>query len=141
MSNIQPPTSQELEQILRETAFAKIYDFQLISHGDGQCVLKVPFSKETERPGGIVAGPVYIACVDVAMWLAIMSKLGSQVHTVTTELNTTFLSAAKEEAIIGSATVIKFGRTQIFGVAECRSIDGKLLTHHTISYARVTERK
>ncbi len=33
---------------------------------------------------------------------------------------------------------MKLGRTQIFGVAECRTIAGKLLTYHTISYARVT---
>jgi uncharacterized protein (TIGR00369 family) len=137
MSITQAPTLQELEHILEQTPFGRLYNFQLISHGDGRCVIKVPFSKDTERPGGIVAGPVYIACVDVAMWLAIMTKLGTDVHTVTTELNTTFLSAAKEEDIVGSATVLKLGRTQIFGSAECRSNSGKLLTYHTISYARV----
>ncbi len=105
MSNEQPPTSQELERIIRETAFAEIYGFQLLSHGDGQCALKIPFSRKTERPGGIVAGPVYIACVDIAIWLAIMTKLGTHVHTVTTELHSTFLNAAKEEDIIGTATV------------------------------------
>ena len=141
MPNIQPPTSQDLEQIVEQTPFGRLYNFQLVSHGDGECVLRVPFSKNTERPGGIVAGPIYIACVDVAMWLAIMTKLGTDVHTVTTELNTTFLSAAKEEDIIGSATVLKLGKTQIFGSAECRTISGKLLTYHTISYARIAEKQ
>ncbi len=141
MSNHPPPTSQELEHILAQTPFGRLYDFQLVSHGDGQCVIKVPFSKDIERPGGIVAGPVYFACVDVAMWLAIMTKLGTEVQTVTTELNSTFLSAAKEEDIIGSATVLKIGKTQIFGTAECRTNSGKLLTYHTISYARIAEKK
>ena len=141
MPNSQSPTLQDLEDILRQTPFGKLYNFQLISHGDGQCAIKVPFSKDTERPGGIVAGPVYIACVDVEMWLAIMTKLGTDVQTVTTELNSTFLSSAKEEEIIGSATVLKLGKTQIFGVAECRTAGGKLLTHHTISYTRVTVNK
>ncbi len=141
MPTNQPPTSQELEKILRQVPFGKLYNFQLVSHGDGQCVLSVPFSKDLERPGGMVAGPVYFACVDAAMWLAIMTKLGTQIQTVTTELNTTFLSSAKEEDIIGSATVLKLGKTQIFGTAECRTNNGKLLTYHTISYARIAGKK
>lgn len=136
-----PPTTQELEHILEQTPFGKLYNFQLVSHGDGQCAIKVPFTKVIERPGGIVAGPVYFACVDVAMWLAIMTKLGTGVQTVTTELNSTFLSSAKEEDVIGSASVLKIGRTQIFGVAECRGNSGKLLTYHTITYTRVTKHK
>ncbi len=141
MLNDQQPTSQDLKDILQQTPFGKLYGFQLVSHGDGECILRVPFSKDTERPGGIVAGPVYIACVDVAMWLAIMTKLGTDVQTVTTELNSTFLSSAKEEEIIGSATILKLGKTQIFGTAECRTNSGKLLTYHTISYARISEKK
>jgi acyl-coenzyme A thioesterase PaaI-like protein len=73
------------------------------------------------------------------MWLAILTKLGTEVQTVTTELNSTFLSSAKEEDVIGHATVLKLGKTQIFGTAECRTNSGKLLTYHTISYARIAE--
>ena len=141
MPSNQSPTTQDLEQILAKTPFGKLYNFQLVSRGDGKCTIKVPFSRDIERPGGIVAGPVYFACVDVAMWLAIITKLGTEAQTVTTELNSTFLSTAKEEDIIGSATVLKLGKTQIFGVAECRNNSGKLLTYHTISYARLTENK
>ena len=141
MPSNQSPTTQDLEQILAKTPFGKLYNFQLFSRGDGKCTIKGPFSKDIERPGGIVAGPVYFACVDVAMWLAIMTKLGTEVQTVTTELNSTFLSSSKEEDIIGTATVLKLGKTQIFGTAECRTISGKLLTYHTISYARLTENK
>jgi uncharacterized protein (TIGR00369 family) len=141
MPTLHHPSSEELKNILAQTPFGKLYNFKLVSHGDGHCAIKVPFSKDIERPGGIVAGPVYFACVDVAMWLAIMTELGTKVQTVTTELNSTFLSSAKEEDIIGSATVLKLGRTQIFGSAECRSISGKLLTYHTISYARIAEQK
>jgi uncharacterized protein (TIGR00369 family) len=136
-----PPTTQELKNILAQTAFGRLYNFQLVSHGEGECTIKVPFSKDIERPGGIVAGPVYFACVDVAMWLAIMTKLGIEVQTVTTELNSTFLSSAKEEDVIGHATVLKLGKTQIFGTAECRTNSGKLLTYHTITYARIAEQK
>jgi uncharacterized protein (TIGR00369 family) len=141
MPTLHPPSTQELEHILEQTPFGKLYHFQIVSHGDGECILKVPFAKSIERPGGMVAGPVYFSCVDVAMWLAIMTKLGTEVQTVTTELNSTFLSAAKEQDIVGTATVLKLGRSQIFGKAECRTVDGKLLTYHTISYARIAEKK
>ena len=130
-------TAQEIEEILRTTPFAKIYNFKLASLGDGECTLHVPFAKETERPGGIIAGPVYIAAADAAIWLAIMTKLGAKVQTVTTELNTTFLRPAREQAIAVAARVLKLGRSQIFCVAECRTLDDDLLTHHTSTYARV----
>ena len=130
-------TEQEIHAILKATPFAQIYNFKLASLGDGACEIHVPFSKSTERPGGIVAGPVYMAAADVAMWVAIMTKLGTKVLTVTTELNTSFLRSAKEETIVASARVLKLGRSQIFGVAECRSLSGELLTHHTLTYAKV----
>ena len=131
-------TAREIEAIMRDTPFAKIYNFKLVSLADGECSVSIPFSKQTERPGGIVAGPVYMAGADAAMWFAIMTKLGAHVLTVTTELNTTFLRPAKEQAIVVTARVLKLGRSQIFGVAESRTLGGDLLTHHTLTYAKVT---
>lgn len=131
-------TAQEIQAVLLQTPFAKIYNIALASLDDGECALRIPFSKATERPGGIVAGPVYMAAADVAMWFAIMTKLGANAPTVTTELNSTFLSSARQEEIVAKARVLKLGKNQIFGVAECRTLDGKLLTHHTLTYVKVT---
>jgi len=129
-------TDSELRQILSQASFLDQYGFELESFNDGECSLLVPFRKELERPGGVVSGQVFMAVADVAMWLAIMTRLGASDASVTAEMKTNFLSGAREEDFVCRARVLKFGRRLIYGVAECSNREGKLFTHHTITYIR-----
>ncbi len=131
-------TEEELKQALSESAFAGIYNFNLQSFGSGECTLLIPFQEYLERLGGIVAGPVFMTAADVTMWLAIMTLLGRArgSTTVTTELKTAFLRPAKQEDVKCRANILKMGKILIYGVAECRNMEGKILTHHTITYIR-----
>ncbi len=129
-------TEPELVHLLSQVSSIKHYGFQLSSFGDGECNLLVPFQKELERPGGIVGGQVYMAVADVAMWLAILTRLGPRDGSVTAEMKTNFLGAAREEDILCHAKILKLGRRLIYGVAECTNPEGKLLTHHTLTYIR-----
>lgn len=129
-------TESELRQRLSEIALADYYGFELQSFGDGECALAVPFQKVFERPGGIVAGQVFMAAADIAMWIAILTKLGAADGSVTAEMKTNFLSGAREEDFVCRAKVLKLGRRLVYGVAECTNQAGKLLTHHTVTYIR-----
>jgi uncharacterized protein (TIGR00369 family) len=133
-------TEEELRQALSAAAFARIYQLQLHSFAAGVCTLVVPFQEALERPGGIVAGSVFMTVADVAMWLAIMTRLGKDAATVTIEMTTTFLSSAKREDVQCSARILKLGQSLVYGVAECSDMAGRLLTHHTISYLRLDQR-
>jgi uncharacterized protein (TIGR00369 family) len=130
-------TDSELKHLLSEAAFTKTYGFMLHSMGDGECILDVPFQEKFERPGGIISGPVFMAVADTAMWLAIITKLGIADMSVTTEMKTAFLSTAKQEDIRCIAKILKLGKHLVYGVAECVNGEGKLLTHHTITYMRL----
>src|SRR5215510_9530044 len=88
-------TAEDLRQILAAFAFARIYNFKLHSFAGSECTLDMPFQEAIERPGGIVSGSVFMTAADVAMWLAIMTLLGIEAMTVTTELNTAFLNSAR----------------------------------------------
>ncbi len=90
-------TKGELRQLLSEVAFTKSYGFQLHAIGDGECSIEVPFQEAFERPGGIVSGQVFMAAADVAMWLAIMTRLGIADRSVTAEMKTNFLNGARQE--------------------------------------------
>jgi len=129
-------TDPELRQLLTQVSSIKHYGFQLHSFSDGECTILVPFHKDLERPGGIVGGQVFMAASDVAMWLAIITRLGPRDGSVTAEMKTNFLSGAREEDIFCHARVLKLGRRLIYGVGECRNREGKLLTHSTITYIR-----
>src|SRR5579863_2598571 len=126
----------ELEHLLAEVAFTRNFGFALRGIGDGECSINVPFQEAFERPGGIVSGQVFMAAADVAMWLAIKTRLGLADSSVTAEMKTNFLGAAKESGFRCTARVLKFGRRLIFGVAECLDGSGRMLTHHTVTYIR-----
>jgi uncharacterized protein (TIGR00369 family) len=130
-------TDAEIQQLLKETAFAKLYGFHLLELGDGECSLSIPFQDAFERPGGIVSGPVFMAAADVAMWVAIKTRLGLNESSVTVEMKTNFLSGAKREDIRCNSKLLKVGSRLIYGTAECLSPDGRLLTHHTLTYIRL----
>ena len=129
-------TREDLARVLAGAAFQSGYGFRVRACGDGECTVEVPFRPAFERPGGVVSGPVFMAAADAAMWLAVLTRLGLDDTSVTVELRTAFLSAARQEDFTCTARVLKWGRRLIYGVAECAAGDGRLLAHHTIWYAR-----
>jgi uncharacterized protein (TIGR00369 family) len=106
---------KDLEQLLRDVAFTRNLGFTLQAIGDGECSIRVPFQEAFERPGGGVSGQVFMAAADVAMWLAIKTKLGLEDASVTIEMKTNFLGSAKKEPFGCSARVLKIGRRLIYG--------------------------
>ena len=130
-------TSDELNEILSSSPFARIYDLKLDSFASGECTLVMPFQESLERPGGIVSGSVLMTAADAAMWLAIMTGLGKDVMTVTSGMTTAFLSSAKREDVRCTARVLRLGRKLVYGVADCKTEAGSLVSHHTITYIRL----
>lgn len=129
-------SESELVDLLSQVSSIRHYGFQLQSFGEGECAIKVPYHKDLERPGGVVGGQVFMAAADVAMWLAILTRLGPRDGSVTVEMKTNFLSSARQEDILCQARILKLGRRLIYGLAECTNHTGKLFTHHTITYIR-----
>lgn len=129
-------SEEALSRLLREVPFTRQYGFAVHAVADGVCTLDVPFQETFTRPGGILSGQVFMAAADVAMWLAIMTRFGLEERAVTSAMTTSFLSSAHEEPFRCTATVLRWGRRQIYGVAECTDGAGKLLTHHVITYVR-----
>ena len=132
-------TLGELRRVLAGAGFARAYGFRLAAAADGECTVEVPFDRSLERPGGIVAGPIFMAAADAATWLAILTRLGPADRSVTVDMKTAFLAAARQESFHCRARVLKWGRRLIYAVAECVSPRGRLLTHHTVIYARADE--
>ncbi len=128
----------QLQALMEQAVFARHYGFALHAIDDGVCTLHVPFHPALERPGGVIGGPAFMAAADVAMWLAILTRLGAADRSVTSAMNTTFLSAARREDFLCTARVVKLGRRLIHGTAECASLSGRVLTQHTITYVRPT---
>ena len=66
-----------------------------------------PFRKHSSAQEAIVSGQVFMAAADVAMWLAIKTKLGLADSSVTAEMKTNFLGAAQKEGFCCTAKALK----------------------------------
>jgi uncharacterized protein (TIGR00369 family) len=132
------PTKRELQALLARANFVRGYGMRLQALSDQECTIAMPFKRALERPGGTVNGPAFMAAADCAMWLAIKRHIGLEHDAVTSELNTAFLNAARRETVYCTARVLKMGKRIIYGTAECHDGKGRLFTHHTVTYARVS---
>lgn len=130
------PTVDDLNAVLAGTPFLKPYGFSVRSIAEGECVLHVAFVPALERPGGIVSGMTLMGAADVAMWLAIMTKRGTEEHWVTSDMKTAFLRSGRSEDVLCTARVLKLGRRTAYGTAECHGVSSGLLAHHVLTYTR-----
>jgi len=128
----------ELQRLLDGEAFLKPWRFRVILADGERCTVALPNRPALERPGGIVNGPALIAAADVAMWIAIKARLGMAHDALTSDLNTVFLAPAKAKMVYCTARILKAGTRRFFGIAECHDRSGRVFTHHTLTYVRVT---
>lgn len=128
----------ELQRLLDGARFLRTWRFRVVRADGDECTVALPNRPALERPGGIVNGPALIAAADVAMWLVIKARLGMAHDALTSDLNTVFLTAAKARTVYCTARILKAGTRRFFGTAECHDSAGKVFTHHTLTYVRVS---
>jgi uncharacterized protein (TIGR00369 family) len=126
---------EDIGRILVESEFLQGFGFRLEALEDGVCALRFPFQQRFERPGGVVTGIVFMAAADLAMWFALMTRLGEAAdRSVTIDLATSFVRGARAEDVVTTARVLSFGEAVIYGVADSCGRDGRLIAHHTLNY-------
>ncbi|WP_296208282.1 PaaI family thioesterase [Psychrobacter sp. UBA3480] len=85
------------------------------------------------RPGGTVSGPVMMAVADVAIYVAILGRIGIVPLTVTTSLTINFLRKPSANArIIAECTLMKVGRTLIVGEVSLYSEGSDDIVAHVV---------
>jgi len=85
--------------------------------GDGWAEMRLEVDESHLRPGGTVSGPAMMGLADVAMYAAILSRIGLVPLAVTTNLNINFLrKPVAHAAIRARAKLLKLGKN--LGVGE-----------------------
>lgn len=78
--------------------------------------LRMRVAERHLRPGGTVSGPTIFALADVAMYLAILSRIGPVALAVTTNCSMDFLrKPAAGCDLLGAARLLKLGRSLAVG--------------------------
>jgi uncharacterized protein (TIGR00369 family) len=103
--------------------------------GEGDAVLRLPFSPSLCRVGGTICGQALMAAADTAMVIAISAALGSFKPMTTVGQTISFMRPIAGADTRVHAHVIKLGRTLAFGEIEMRSAGDALAAHGTTTYA------
>jgi uncharacterized protein (TIGR00369 family) len=91
-------------------------DFVVDRADDSGVDLRLRVDARHLRPGATVSGPTIFALADVAVYLAILSRIGPKALTVTTSASIDFLrKPAAGRDIIGNARILKLGRVLAVG--------------------------
>lgn len=97
-------------------------DFTVLSVGDDMLEVRLNVAEQHLRPGGTVSGPTMFALADVAMYLAILSRIGPVALAVTTNCSIDFMRKPEAgRALIAQARVLKLGRVLAVGDVLIRS--------------------
>jgi uncharacterized protein (TIGR00369 family) len=89
------------------------------------------------RPGGTVSGPAMFTLADVAVYVAILGRLGeSALQAVTTNISLNFLSRPEPADMIAECRLLKVGRRLIVSETELYT-EGRaeMVAHVTATYA------
>ncbi len=91
-------------------------DFGVERVGPEGVTLRLRVAGRHLRPGGTVSGPSIFALADVAMYLAILSRIGPVALAVTTNCAVDFMrKPAAGCDLLGEARILKLGRSLAVG--------------------------
>jgi len=81
-----------------------------------QSVVKQVVNNTHLRPGGTVSGPTMMALADVALYVAILSKIGPVALAVTTDFTCHFLNKpVANKDLVAKASLLKLGKRLVIG--------------------------
>lgn len=112
------------------------------SLGEDEIVVAHEVGEAELRPGGTVSGPVMMTVADVALYVAILHKIGLVPLTVTTSLSINFLrKPGADRRILGRCRLMKLGKSLAVGEVWIHS-EGmdEPVAHATGTYAIPRER-
>lgn len=104
---------------------------------DDGLILRLVVDHSHLRPGGTVSGPAMFGLADVAVYLAILSRIGPEALAVTTNCSIDFMR--KPEAgkdVLAEARLLKLGRRLAVADAFLRSDgQGDLVARASMTYS------
>ena len=104
-------TRDELTTFLARDFGQVAEDFTIDSVTDDSLALRLHATERHLRPGGTVSGPAMFALADVAIYLAILSRIGPVALAVTTNASIDFLRKPEPgRDLLARVRLLKLGR-------------------------------
>lgn len=130
-------TAEDLDGFLARDFGQVAGDFRVERITDAGLVLRLKVQDHHLRPGGTVSGPSMFGLADVAVYLAILSRIGPVALTVTTGCSMDFLRKPPGAAdLLADVRLLKIGRALAVGDALLRSDGGdEVLARAALTYS------
>jgi uncharacterized protein (TIGR00369 family) len=77
--------------------------------------LRLAYHPDHLRPGGTISGPSMFALCDLALYVAILARIGRVELAVTTNVSINFLRKPEPKDLIGRARLLKLGKRLAVG--------------------------
>jgi uncharacterized protein (TIGR00369 family) len=127
-------TIAEIEALMDQT-FPEWRKFSsIVSLGEKEITIKMPFHKNLLRAGGTISGPAMMALADTAAYYVTLAHAGPVASAATANLDIHFLSRPEPKDITAVATMLRLGKRLSVAAVDMFS-DDTLVAHATVTYA------
>ena len=118
-------TAAELDAFLAEV-FPQVTGYRTEQVSESGVVMRLSVSARHLRPGGTVSGPTMFELADLAMYAAVLSRVGKVALAVTTSAHIDFMrKPAAGPDLIAECRLLKLGRALAVGDVLIRSEGGQ----------------
>jgi uncharacterized protein (TIGR00369 family) len=128
-------TADQINAFLRESFGGNI--LTVAEQADGRhATVRVPYHPGQLRPGGTLSGPTMMALADTAAYVLVLSAVGFQPLSVTTNLSINFLRKPAPKDLVAEARMLKLGKSLAICDVEIRS-EGEtdIVAHAVVTYS------
>jgi uncharacterized protein (TIGR00369 family) len=110
--------------------------YSAVDVSPGCCLVRLNATQQHLRPGGTVSGPSLFTLADIGGYTCVLSHVGPEALSVTTNLNINFMRKAEPGPIDGVCRILKLGKSLMVFDVEMRSgNDGLVVAHATGTYS------
>ena len=115
--------------------FVQGLNLRIESIGDGQVVMRLPYSDDLCRSHQIVCGQALMTLIDTCMVFVCYAGQGRYLNCTTVSQNTSFMRPVIGQDVIATGTVIKSGQQLVFGEVSLRTEgDDRVVCSGTSTY-------
>ena len=126
-----------LIQLFGNAPVSKTLGITLEYNSEGEAVCRLPRNPGVDHGGHEIHGGIIATLLDTAGWFSAAAKVGQVVTT--SDIHVRFLQAAKQQALVARARIVRAGSRSVVTEMTVSSPTGEVIATATASFAKLGE--